>query len=73
MRQPGGGARPAGAAVGADPSLVSAAALARDGALLWAHASPCRMTMRDLSPEFLDDYLAAEGAGDPVLGGLLSF
>jgi septum formation protein len=41
--------------------LVSAAALARDGALLWAHASPCQMTMRDLSPKFLDDYLAAEG------------
>jgi septum formation protein len=43
--------------------LVSAAALARDGALLWAHASPCRMEMRDFSPEFLDDYLAAEGEG----------
>jgi septum formation protein len=42
--------------------LVSAAALARDGALLWAHASPCRMAMRPLSPEFLDDYLAGEGA-----------
>lgn len=41
--------------------LVSAAALAKDGALLWAHASPCRMTMRDLSPQFLDDYLAQEG------------
>ena len=41
--------------------LVSAAALARDGALLWAHASPCGMTMRDLSPQFLDDYLAREG------------
>ncbi|MES2472779.1 MAG: Maf family protein [Pseudomonadota bacterium] len=41
--------------------LVSAAALARDGALLWMHASPCRMAMRDLSPEFLDNYLAAEG------------
>ena len=41
--------------------LVSAAALARDGALLWTHASPCRMAMRDLSPNFLDDYLAAEG------------
>lgn len=41
--------------------LVSAAALARDGALLWTHASPCRMTMRALSPQFLDDYLAAEG------------
>ena len=41
--------------------LVSAAALARDGALLWTHASPCRMTMRDLSPGFLDDYLVREG------------
>jgi len=41
--------------------LVSAAALARDGALLWAHASPCRMTMRVLSPDFLQDYLAREG------------
>src|SRR3569833_671265 len=37
--------------------LVSAAALARDGVLLWAHASPCRMTMRVLSQEFLADYL----------------
>lgn len=42
--------------------LVSAAALARDGALLWTHASPCRMTMRALSPQFLDDYLAQEGS-----------
>jgi septum formation protein len=42
--------------------LVSAAALARDGALLWRHASPCRMTMRPLSPQFLDDYLTAEGS-----------
>ena len=41
--------------------LVSAAALARDGLLLWAHASPCRMVMRDLSAQFLEDYLAAEG------------
>jgi septum formation protein len=42
--------------------LVSAAALARDGAVLWTHASPCQMTMRTLSPQFLDDYLAAEGS-----------
>jgi len=42
--------------------LVSAAALARDGELLWTHASPCRMTMRSLSHKFLDDYLAQEGA-----------
>jgi septum formation protein len=41
--------------------LVSAAALAKGGALLWAHASPCRMAMRELSPQFLDDYLTQEG------------
>ena len=41
--------------------LVSAAALARDGALLWTHASPCQMTMRTLSPQFLEDYLVQEG------------
>jgi len=46
---------------GREHLLVSAAALARDGALLWAHASPCRMTMRALSPQFLVDYLASEG------------
>ena len=42
--------------------LVSAAALARDGALLWTHASPVTLTMRELSPQFLDDYLACEGS-----------
>jgi len=42
--------------------LVSAAALARDGVLLWSHASPCRMTMRAFSPQFLEDYLAREGS-----------
>jgi septum formation protein len=41
--------------------LVSAAALARDGALLWTHASPCRMTVRSLSRKFQEDYLAQEG------------
>jgi septum formation protein len=41
--------------------LVSAAALVRDGDLLWTHASPCRMAMRSLSRKFLDDYLAQEG------------
>jgi septum formation protein len=41
--------------------LVSAAALAKEGALLWTHPSPCQMTMRDLSPQFLDDYLLREG------------
>jgi septum formation protein len=41
--------------------LISAAALARDGVLLWAHASLCRMTVRALTPQFLDDYFAQEG------------
>lgn len=41
--------------------LVSAAALARDGDLLWTHASPCLMSMRSLSHKFLDDYVAQEG------------
>lgn len=46
---------------GREHLLVSAAALARDGRLLWTHASPCRMTMRDFSEAFLTDYLAACG------------
>lgn len=46
---------------GRDHLLVAAAALARDGALLWTHDAPCRMTMRDCSPQFLDAYIAAEG------------
>jgi septum formation protein len=47
---------------GREHLLVSAAALARDGGLLWTHASPCRMAVRDLTPAFLDDYFAREGA-----------
>lgn len=46
---------------GREHLLVSAAALARDGNLSWTHVSPCRMTMRTLSPQFLADYLALEG------------
>ena len=40
--------------------LVSAAALARDGEVLWRHANLCRMAMRDFSETFLDAYLDAE-------------
>ena len=43
--------------------LISAAALARDGALVWHHTATTRLTMRVLSTGFLDDYLAAEGEG----------
>jgi len=46
---------------GKEHLLVSAAALARDGDLLWTHAGQCRMTMRSLSHRFLDHYLAKEG------------
>jgi septum formation protein len=41
--------------------LISAAALARDGALVWQHTGTARLTMRVLSPAFIDDYLAVEG------------
>src|SRR6185312_2528782 len=44
---------------GKDHLLVSA--LARDGNVIWRPASPVRMTVRPLSPAFLDAYLAAEG------------
>lgn len=41
--------------------LISAAALARDGALVWHNSATARLTMRVLSEVFLDAYLAAEG------------
>lgn len=41
--------------------LISAAALARDGAILWRHTSLARMTVRPLSETFVDAYLAREG------------
>ena len=46
---------------GASHILVSAAALARDGKVLWRHNDTVTLTMRDFSEAFLDDYLAAEG------------
>ena len=46
---------------GREHLLVSAAALAKDGEVLWLKASPCRMHVRKLSAEFLDNYLAREG------------
>lgn len=41
--------------------LVSAAALARDGEIIWRHTAKPRMTMRRLSEAFVDAYLAREG------------
>jgi septum formation protein len=40
--------------------IVSAAALARDGVLVWRHTGEGRLSMRPLSPAFLDAYLGAE-------------
>jgi septum formation protein len=48
--------------------LISAAALAHDGQVIWRHVETARMTMRALSDAFLDDYLAR--AGEAVLGSV---
>lgn len=45
--------------------LNSAVVLARNGEALWRHVSTARMTMRQLSPEFIGRYLSA--VGEPVL------
>jgi septum formation protein len=47
---------------GRSHQLVSAAALAKDGRVLWQKAQTVTLTMRPFSPAFLDAYLAAEGA-----------
>lgn len=46
-------------------TLISALALARDGAILWRHSASARLTMRAFSDAFLDAYVAR--AGDAVL------
>jgi len=43
-------------------SLWSALVVAQGGVPVWRHVERCKMTMRNLSPDFIDDYLAAEGA-----------
>jgi len=40
-------------------TIVSAAALALDGEIVWTHAGEGRLTMRPFGDEFLDAYLAA--------------
>ncbi len=40
--------------------LHSAAALARNGAIVWSYAALARLHVRDLSEQFIADYLAAE-------------
>lgn len=43
--------------------LISALVLAKGGSPIWRHVDTARLTMRDFSDNFLDDYLAAEGEG----------
>ncbi|HCF25172.1 MULTISPECIES: Maf family nucleotide pyrophosphatase [unclassified Novosphingobium] len=45
---------------GQEMRLYSAAALARDGAVLWRHATLARLTVRELSDAFIEDYLSHE-------------
>lgn len=46
-------------------TLATAACVARDGTVIWRHASEPRLTMRAFSDAFLDDYL--KRAGEEVL------
>jgi len=41
--------------------LISAAVLARNGAVIWRHTGRVRLSMRPLSAAFLDEYLEREG------------
>ena len=41
--------------------LHSAVALAEDGAVAWSHVATARLTMRDFSDAFLDEYLRRAG------------
>ena len=43
-------------------ALISAVCVARDGEILWRHAARAELTMRALSPGFIDNYLDALGA-----------
>ena len=42
--------------------LTSAVALVRDGSCLWRHSEAARLTMRDFSDAFLEDYLRRAGS-----------
>ncbi len=48
--------------------LISAAALARDGKVIWQHTASALMTVRSLSDAFLDRYLEQEG--EALLGSV---
>jgi septum formation protein len=48
--------------------LHSAVVLVRDGVTLWRHVSPCAMTMRKLTPEFIGRHLS--DVGETVLNSV---
>jgi septum formation protein len=48
------------ALAGREHQLISAAVIARGGAVLWRRTEVATLRMRQLSKEFLDRYLAAE-------------
>lgn len=50
---------------GKSHELITAAVIAREGAVIWRHIDTPKLTMRAFSNAFLDDYL--ERAGDRVL------
>ena len=45
---------------GKEMRLISAAALVRDGTVVWSHAAQAVLQLRDLSDSFIETYLAAE-------------
>lgn len=45
---------------GQEMELYSAAAIARNGAIIWRHSAMASLHVRDLSPEFIESYLQAE-------------
>ena len=45
---------------GREHELIAAAVIAKDDAIIWKHADSARLTMRDFSDEFLDQYLMSE-------------
>jgi septum formation protein len=42
--------------------LITAACVVKDGETLWSHIETPRLTMRNFSDQFLNDYLATEGS-----------
>ncbi len=48
--------------------LHSAVCLARDDVVIWRHLQSPRLTMRDVSDDFIEDYLAR--AGETILGSV---